>query len=467
MGICPSAVDDGQPGCIPAEFFGGHQQYAVRSLHNRYDSAGATRTASNGLGNPQDGARGSKAGPMSSSTRHTKELRMAYSESIIDTWGHRDIPLEIEKVYEIRQLIGEGTTSQVFLAIRRTDDMPFACKVVDKHMLPHDNGQRAAILHQLKKEIEVLRLLDHPNIIRYEGMVETSKKIYCFMEYVHGCELYEYLLHNGPMDQETTAHLTHSLMNAVAHMHDRGIIHRDIKAENVMLAKPHPGSTTPVPKLIDFGFATILNYSVTNSFLGTAGYLAPEIRQERCYYRSVDIWAMGILVYLTLSCRLPFDRELAALPKNVETLKGQFTLAFREEVWETDHEEVKELLGNMLAIQPAKRWNARECLRHAWLSGDHFGKQFAADSPPPSSPLRLSGALRRGGHSPLRPGSTHALPKGASAMASMSTCISVPRFDVLVDDAEQTLSSSDNSTNSSMESKAPLCTSQFVGPRTM
>lgn len=95
-------------------------------------------------------------------------------------------------------------------------------------------------------------------------------------------------------------------------MHARGVIHRDLKAENLLIVDK--GSQLPVVKLIDFGFSTILHHSLTGSFLGTGGYLAPEIRQQRLYSESVDIWACGVLLYLLLSCRLPFNAEVSTLP---------------------------------------------------------------------------------------------------------------------------------------------------------
>lgn len=89
-------------------------------------------------------------------------------------------------------------------------------------------------------------------------------------------------------------------MSAIAYMHERGVVHRDLKAENLLLTDPT--AEYPTVKLIDFGFSTILHHCLTGSFLGTVGYLAPEIRQQRLYSESVDIWACGVLLYLILRC---------------------------------------------------------------------------------------------------------------------------------------------------------------------
>ena len=147
-------------------------------------------------------------------------------------------------MYEMRQEIGEGTTSRVFLAIRRSDRRKFACKVVDKRLLAQDKVQIAHLLKQLRKEVDILQRLDHPNIVHLQDMVETSAKIYCFMEYVEGGELYDHLYEHGPMESQAAAEMLFGLMSAVAHMHDRDVVHRDIKAENLMLLSPALSSSS-------------------------------------------------------------------------------------------------------------------------------------------------------------------------------------------------------------------------------
>mmetsp|Transcript_65261 Transcript_65261/g.147189 ORF Transcript_65261/g.147189 Transcript_65261/m.147189 type:complete len:332 (-) Transcript_65261:176-1171(-) len=133
-------------------------------------------------------------------------------------------------------------------------------------------------------------------------------------------------------------------------------------------------------KLIDFGFSTVLPLGgPTHSFLGTAGYLAPEIRMaDRSYYKGVDIWALGVLTYLVLTCRLPFDREVTSLPKR--QVRGQFELTFPEAEWAQMPHAVRELVRGMLEIEPAQRFNAPQCLRHPFMTGELFGRDFAAES---------------------------------------------------------------------------------------
>lgn len=270
-------------------------------------------------------------------------------------------------VYDICNLIGEGITSQVHLAVRKRDGLHFACKVIDKTKL-----RGKSVLAQLRKEVQILKLLDHPNIIKLESVTETMTHIYNILEFVDGCELFEYMYLRGALSQDMTSHVIHEVLDAVAFLHSCDVIHRDIKAENILVT-PRPGcdiTDRPMVKLIDFGFATILNHrSPTRQFLGTAGYLAPEMLQSRCYSKPVDIWAVGVLAYMLVTCRLPFDRDIESLPKchSIVLERSYFCLTFDEPVWSSGlYEDMKDLLRGMLAVEPAARMNANECLRHPW-----------------------------------------------------------------------------------------------------
>lgn len=314
---------------------------------------------------------------MSTQKRHLRGKAETVSEGVLSSgWAHRDLPTEIHKLYTLRQQIGTGTTAQVFLAIRKLNQKALACKVIAKPR-GYDDADKL-LLRQLRREIKVLQRLSHPNVIRYETMVETSSTIYCFMELLTGGELFEHLVEHGPMAQVQAAFMMHGIVSAIAHMHSRGVVHRDIKAENLMLV--NRASIWPVAKLIDFGFATELNFNLpaTNSFLGTAGYLAPEIRQRRDYSKTVDVWALGVLTHLVLTCQLPFDISIDDLPTNRQDVKNYFDLRFDETYWPRPHTDaVQSLIRRMLDVDAASRFNAEECLRTPWLSGKHFNYSFA------------------------------------------------------------------------------------------
>lgn len=308
-------------------------------------------------------------------SRRQRPWNSSYSYGVLETWGHKNLPEEIVKLYDARQQIGSGSTSKVFLALSRRCGKCLAMKVVEKRMVERDEVEQELLLSQLQKEIQIMRSLDHPNIIQYHNMVETSSKIYCFMELMTGGELFDHLYENGPMKSEPAAYMMHGVASAIEYMHSRNVVHRDIKAENLLLVSR--GDAYPEVKIIDFGFSTVLKMTSTNSFLGTAGYLAPEIRQHRSYSKSVDIWALGVLIYLTLSCQLPFESETYDLPPDRLDAEGRFILTFSEPAFQGPYAApVRNLLLHMLDTDHCTRFNAGECLRHPWLSGEHFGKNF-------------------------------------------------------------------------------------------
>ncbi len=184
------------------------------------------------------------------------------------------------------------------------------------------------------------------------------------MELVQGGELFEYLLDRGPLPEDVAVHILRQIMGAITYMHDRGVVHRDLKAENLLVVDPQ--ADYPTVKLIDFGFSTILRHNLTGSFLGTGGYLAPEIRQQRLYSESVDIWACGVLLYMLLSCRLPFNADVEVLPSNRQQVERKFELSFPETIWQSRSESVKDLLRRMLVTDPLKRFSAHQVIRHPW-----------------------------------------------------------------------------------------------------
>lgn len=307
-----------------------------------------------------------------------------------------ELPQEIKASFDITGRIGHGTTSTVFLAIRRqsitTSDPSneniewltenghanrLACKVVDKVMEDRDHYEREFLLRKYTKEIEILRKLDHPNIIQYSSMLETHRNMYIFMEYLPGGQLFDYLYHHGPIADLPAGRMVHGVISAVAYMHELGIVHRDIKAENLMLVSTDCPDNLRV-KLIDFGYSTTLSrLSATDSFLGSPGYLAPEIRQHRSYSKTVDIWAVGVLIHLVLCCRLPFEIEVTDLSTDRKEMRGRFELTFIEKEWrDTDTSSAQHLLNRMLDVDQATRYTAFDCLRHPWLSAQRLGDDF-------------------------------------------------------------------------------------------
>ncbi len=256
------------------------------------------------------------------------------------------------------------------LFVSSTSTLPLACKIIDKKGLALGIVDNDFVLFQLRKEIDILRRIQHPHIVRYYDYTETKNHILIITEYLSGGELFAHLAKNGPLMEYQAKNEFRGLFSAVAYLHDRGIIHRDIKAENVILShSPCNGDSGSLTmKLIDFGFSTVTRHSLTESFLGTGGYIAPEIRQHKSYSTSVDDWALGVLVYCSLSARLPFGTSIELLPPSVQQCEELFKIRFPAQFWSHISSDCKDFISSLLRVDPLLRMTAKNALSHPWVS---------------------------------------------------------------------------------------------------
>lgn len=184
------------------------------------------------------------------------------------------------------------------------------------------------------------------------------------MELLKGGELFTELMSRTCFTEAETVDLGRQLVSAVVYMHSRNILHRDIKPENIVLVSNASGRRQI--KLIDFGFARTLNYGRAKSFLGTAGYLAPELRQLTYYNAAVDMWALGCIFYLCLSGAMPFPMSSDSIPRKAQ-LSEYFYLRFPSSRWTGISREGREFVTKLLELDPKKRMTATEAVRHRWL----------------------------------------------------------------------------------------------------
>jgi serine/threonine protein kinase len=263
--------------------------------------------------------------------------------------------------YDLREEIGVGSTSKCYSCTRKSDAKVFACKVIDKRQI---ESQYSGMLDQCTIEIKVLKTLNHPNIIKLEDNYETPDRIFMVMEKMQGGELFDYVVEKGTLSEEEGSLLVRKITSAVAHMHALNIIHRDLKPENLLLTTKGPDAEV---KLIDFGLAKIMDDAVAKSFLGTRGYLAPEMLQRHAYDKAVDIWALGVIVFVLLCGCLPFDDDSSRIDSESAARK-KFTLRFPR--WSSNLSvSAKDLLHNLLDVNPKTRFTAEQALNHPWVSG--------------------------------------------------------------------------------------------------
>lgn len=258
--------------------------------------------------------------------------------------------------YELSSVIGKGSTSTVYRCRRKSSDETFATKVIGEEQLRPEYLNLAA---QFESEIQALRSCVHPNIIRLEDALLTDGKLYLVMEHLTGGELFDYVVKKGTLSEKEAAGMLRDLTSAIAYMHEKGIVHRDLKPENLLLTSP-----SNEIKIIDFGLSKILTEPLASSFLGTRGYLAPEMLKREKYTKAVDMWALGVIAYILLCGCLPFDDEIAKLTSPLLSRK----FALRYPSWASKlSPNAKSFLQGLLQTNPAKRLTADAALDHVWL----------------------------------------------------------------------------------------------------
>ena len=269
----------------------------------------------------------------------------------------------------LQDVIGTGSTSVCYKSIRKSDGKEFACKVIDKKQI---EMKFSGLLDQFYIEIKVLQMLKHPNIIFLQEAFDTPDRIYIIMETMQGGELFDYVVEKGTLSEEEASVLVRKITSAVAHMHERDIIHRDLKPENLLLTSKGPKAEV---KLIDFGLAKVMQEDTARSFLGTRGYLAPEMLQRSAYNKSIDVWALGIIVFVLLCGCLPFDDDSAKVSE--QDAKKKFALRFPRWAMNISN-SAKDLLQKLLDIDPKTRLTAQQALAHPWVQGKSASKGYLA-----------------------------------------------------------------------------------------
>ncbi|CAL8077395.1 unnamed protein product [Calicophoron daubneyi] len=253
--------------------------------------------------------------------------------------------------YSLIRTIGKGNFAKVKLAQHLTTGMQVAVKVIDKTLLNHSSMQK------LFREVRVLKTLNHPNIIKLLEVIESERHLYLVMEYASGGEVFDYLVSHGKMKEADARQKFRQIVSAVQYCHQKMVVHRDLKAENLLL------DADMNIKIADFGFSNYFsNTQKLDTFCGSPPYAAPELFLGRKYAGpEVDVWSLGVILYTLVSGTLPFDgKNLKELRERV--LRGTYRVPFY-----MTH-ECEMLLKKMLVLNPAKRLPLTEVMRDPWLN---------------------------------------------------------------------------------------------------
>uniref|UniRef100_A0A0N5BC54 non-specific serine/threonine protein kinase n=1 Tax=Strongyloides papillosus TaxID=174720 RepID=A0A0N5BC54_STREA len=280
--------------------------------------------------------------------------------------------------YRLGKELGAGNFSKVKLGVHVLTKEKVAIKVMEKSKM----DQKAQRL--LEREIESMEILHHPNVIRLFECVETLSKTYLIMEYAGGGELYNYVHTKGKLPEDVAKPIFAQLISAVAHMHSKNVIHRDIKAENVIFSQPG------WVKLADFGFSCKIQENVLlKTFCGSPPYAAPELFKDQEYYGpGVDIWALGVLLYFMLVGVTPFRGDTVSDLKQT-ILKGQYNMPDYITTF------AQHVINRMLDINPQRRMTIEDIKKTYWLSEAKFVDSYVQCSLQPDEKELKSSPVAR------------------------------------------------------------------------
>uniref|UniRef100_A0A8C7XAM6 protein kinase C n=1 Tax=Oryzias sinensis TaxID=183150 RepID=A0A8C7XAM6_9TELE len=265
--------------------------------------------------------------------------------------------VDIASVYQIfsDEVLGSGQFGIVYGGKHRKSGRDVAIKVIDKMRFPTKQES------QLRNEVAILQNLHHPGIVNLECMFETPERVFVVMEKLHG-DMLEMILSSekSKLPERITKFLVTQILVALRHLHFKNIVHCDLKPENVLLASAEP---FPQVKLCDFGFARIIGEkSFRRSVVGTPAYLAPEVLRSKGYNRSLDMWSVGVIVYVSLSGTFPFNED-----EDINDQIQNAAFMYPPAPWKDISAEATDLINNLLQVKMRKRYSVDKCLSHPWL----------------------------------------------------------------------------------------------------
>ncbi|XP_068582960.1 serine/threonine-protein kinase MARK1 isoform X1 [Cebidichthys violaceus] len=305
-----------------------------------------------------DGLPEPPAPPTKSSSRHSLPPCRSAVTSVADEQPHVGN-------YRLLKTIGKGNFAKVKLAKHTLTGREVAIKIIDKTQL------NPTSLQKLFREVSVMKILNHPNIVKLFEVIETEKTLYLVMEYASGGEVFDYLVAHGRMKEKEARAKFRQIVSAVEYCHQKRIVHRDLKAENLLL------DADMNIKIADFGFSNEFTLgSKLDTFCGSPPYAAPELFQGKKYDGpEVDVWSLGVILYTLVSGSLPFDgQNLKELRERV--LRGKYRIPF---YMSTDCEN---LLKKLLVLNPGKRGSLQQIMKDRWMNVGYDEKELKTYNEP-------------------------------------------------------------------------------------
>ncbi|XP_054885129.1 calcium/calmodulin-dependent protein kinase type II subunit gamma isoform X17 [Poeciliopsis prolifica] len=259
--------------------------------------------------------------------------------------------------YQLYEELGKGAFSVVRRCVKKSTGQEYAAKIINTKKLSARDHQK------LEREARICRMLKHPNIVRLHESIAEEGFHYLVFDLVTGGELFEDIVAREYYSEADASHCINQILESISHIHQHDIVHRDLKPENLLLASKMKGAAV---KLADFGLAIEVqgDQQAWFGFAGTPGYLSPEVLRKDPYGKPVDIWACGVILYILLVGYPPFwDEDQHKLYQQIKA--GAYDFPSPE--WDTVTPEAKNLINQMLTINPAKRITADQALKHPWV----------------------------------------------------------------------------------------------------
>ena len=269
---------------------------------------------------------------------------------------------DIHDHYIIKHLIGKGSFSTVKMGVSKANKVPVAIKIVDKHSID-------VKVESLKNEVNILMNLKHPNIVSLLDVFEVDEKVYLIIEFMSGGELFDRICTDYPngYSEKQSSVIVKKCIEGVQYLHEMGIIHRDLKPENLLCSSADKENTEI--KISDFGLAKIWAADrLVKTLCGSPNYVAPEVltsgTKPHGYSFACDMWSIGVILYVLLCGFCPFyDECTPTLFAAITTATYQFPSPY----WDAISEDARDLVRNLLVVDPKKRFTPEQALAHPWL----------------------------------------------------------------------------------------------------
>ncbi|KAJ2047625.1 hypothetical protein GGH13_009164, partial [Coemansia sp. S155-1] len=281
----------------------------------------------------------------------------------------------IDSKYQITDhVLGTGTFAQIRQAYRKDTQQSLAVKIMEKRNFTA-NGTAGGGTNYIH-EINLLRGIKHPNIVRVFDVAETARHVYIFMPLLRGGDLFDYIFENERIDEDESKFIIYQVLLALKYMHDANIAHRDLKPENTLLVKKSAYSQV---MLTDFGMAKAAGQQeLMKTMCGTFQYIAPEMISSGAkpgeavkvgYTTAVDCWSLGVMTYAMVSGMLPFSDE-DGNPQILfsQILSGELDFSFP--CWRTISPECQAFIRSLLRVDPSKRMTVDMAFKHQWIAED-------------------------------------------------------------------------------------------------